>query len=177
MIITFTGTWQDYYTVTRPLVLLNSCTPVLLNSCIPCIHAPCIVTLLITQSYRRPAEHAAWCRDEEDVSHNRASVRWILNGTKCHTEQSATSHMWWEPPLESMGAISRIHFPHRAKCHTEQSATPHMWWGPPVESVGPPLESVGLPPESTLRAKCHIEQSVTPHTWWGPLLESVGATS
>ena len=27
MTITFTGTWHDYYTVTRPLVLLNSCTP------------------------------------------------------------------------------------------------------------------------------------------------------
>jgi len=32
MTITFTGTWHDYYTVTRYLVLLNSWTPVLLNS-------------------------------------------------------------------------------------------------------------------------------------------------
>jgi len=29
-IITFTGTWHDYYIVTRHLVLLNSCTPELL---------------------------------------------------------------------------------------------------------------------------------------------------
>jgi len=30
MIITFTGTWHDYYAVSRPLVLLNSCAPELL---------------------------------------------------------------------------------------------------------------------------------------------------
>jgi len=30
MIITFIGTWHDYYIITRHLVLLNSCTPVLL---------------------------------------------------------------------------------------------------------------------------------------------------
>ena len=35
MTITFTGTWHDYYTVTRYLVLLNSCTLELLNSCTP----------------------------------------------------------------------------------------------------------------------------------------------
>jgi len=29
MTITFTGTWHDYYIITRHLVLLNSCTPVL----------------------------------------------------------------------------------------------------------------------------------------------------
>jgi len=44
--------------------------------------------LLIAQSFRRPAEHV-WCRDDEDVSHNHASIRRFLNGTKCHTEQSA----------------------------------------------------------------------------------------
>jgi len=32
MIITFTGTWHDYYTVTKHLVLLNSCTLELLYS-------------------------------------------------------------------------------------------------------------------------------------------------
>ena len=47
----------------------------------------------------------------------RESCLVILNGTKCHTEQSATSHTWWGPPLESVGAISRIH-PLRTKCHT-----------------------------------------------------------
>ena len=31
MTITFTGTWHDYYIITRYLVLLNSCTPVFLN--------------------------------------------------------------------------------------------------------------------------------------------------
>jgi len=46
MTITFTGTWHNYYTVTRPLTLLYSWTPVLLNSCIPCIHVPCTVTLV-----------------------------------------------------------------------------------------------------------------------------------
>jgi len=79
--------------------------------------------LLIAQSDRRPAEHAAWCRDDEDVSHNRASVRWILNGTKCHMEQSATPYTWWGPPLESVRATTRIYFPQSkvpqgAKCYT-----------------------------------------------------------
>ena len=156
MIITFTETWHDYYTVTRHLVFLNSCTPIS-----PVLMSPALLLLLIAQSDRRPTEHA-WCQDDEDVSHNRASVRRILNGTKCHTEQSVTPHTWWGPPLESVGATSRIHFSHRTKCHTEQSATPHTWWGPP-------LESVGLPHVSTLRAKCHTEQSATPHTWWGLL--------
>jgi len=32
MTITFTGTWHDYYIVTRYLVLLNSCAPELLHS-------------------------------------------------------------------------------------------------------------------------------------------------
>ena len=31
MTITFTGTWHDYYIITRYFVLLNSCTPVYLN--------------------------------------------------------------------------------------------------------------------------------------------------
>ena len=35
MIITFTGTWHNYYTVTRHLVLLNSCAPELLYSWTP----------------------------------------------------------------------------------------------------------------------------------------------
>ena len=65
----------------------------------------------------------------------------ILNGTKCHAEQSATHCTRWGPPLESVGATSRIQFPqnkvpHGTKCHTEQSATPYTWWGPPLESVG-----------------------------------------
>ena len=101
MIITFTGTWHDYYIITRHLVLLNSCTPELLYSC-TVLMSPALWLLLIAQSDRRPAEHA-WCRDDEDVSHNRASVRLFLNGTKCHTEQSATPHTWWGPPLESVG--------------------------------------------------------------------------
>ena len=109
--------------------------------------SPALLLLLIAQSYRRPAEHA-WCRDNEDVSHDHTSVRRILNGTKCHTEQSATPYTWWGLPLESVGATSWIwgttswiHFPHKAKCHTEQSVTPYTWWGPPLESVGLPLPS------------------------------------
>ena len=51
--------------------------------------SPALLLLLIAWSYWRPAEHA-WCRDDEDVSHDHASVRWILNGTKCYTEQSVT---------------------------------------------------------------------------------------
>jgi len=97
--------------------------------------SPALLLLLIAQSYRRLAEHA-WCWDDKDVSHNRASIRRILNGTKCHTEQSATPHTWWGPPLESIP-------------HTEQSVTwrkvPHhtrggghllnLWWAP-LEFVG-----------------------------------------
>ena len=79
-------TWHmhDYYIIARHLILLNSCTPVS-----PVLMPPALLLLLIAQSDRRPAEHA-WCRDNEDVSHNRASVWRFLNGTKCHTEQSAT---------------------------------------------------------------------------------------
>ena len=106
--------------------LLNPCTPELLYPLYSC--PPTLLLLLIAQSKWRPTEHA-WRRDDENVFHDRASVRRILNGTKCHTEQSVTPHTWWGPPLESMGATSRIHSPHRAKCHTEQSATPHTWWG------------------------------------------------
>ena len=53
MIIAFTGTWHDYYTVTRHLVLLNSCTPKLLCSWTPVFLnpwkrvAPDIILLLI----------------------------------------------------------------------------------------------------------------------------------
>ena len=127
-----------------------SWTPVLLNSCIPVLMSPALLLLLIAQSYQRLAEHT-WCRDDEDVSHDHASIRRILNGTKYHTELSATPHTWWGPPLESVGAISRIHSPQRTKCHMKQSATPHTWWWPPLESMRPPLESVGLPPESILQ--------------------------
>ena len=90
-------TWHmyDYYIFTRHLILLYSCTPV----------SPVLILLLIAQSDRRSADHA-WCRDDEDVSHNRASVRRFLNGTKCHTEQSAIPYTWWGPPLESVGATS-----------------------------------------------------------------------
>ena len=112
--------WQDYYTATRHLVLLNSWTPEPLYSWTPV--SPALLLLLIAQSDRRPAEHA-WCSDDKNVSHDRASVLRILNGTKCHTEQSVTPHTWWGPPLESVGATSRIHSPqskvsHGAKCHT-----------------------------------------------------------
>ena len=40
--------------------------------------------------------------------HGHAGVRHMVCGTKCHTEQSATPHTWWGPPLESVGATSRI---------------------------------------------------------------------
>ena len=52
------------------------------------------------------------------------------------TRNKVPHHTRWGPPLESVGATSRIH-PLRTKCHMEQSATPHTWWGPPLESVGP----------------------------------------
>ena len=113
---------HDYYIITD---IWYSCTPVspvspvLMYSCTPV--SPVLILLLIAQSDRRPAEHA-WCRDDKNVSHDRASVRRFLNGTKCHTEQSATSHTWWGPPLETVGATSRIHSPHRAKCHTTRGA-------------------------------------------------------
>ena len=69
-------------------VLLNSCTPEPLYSWTlvsPVLMSPALLLLLIAQSDWRPTEHA-WCRDDEDVSHDRASVRRILNGTKCHME-------------------------------------------------------------------------------------------
>jgi len=40
--------------------------------------------------------------------HGHAGVRHMVCGTKCHTEQSATPHTWRGPPLESVGATSRI---------------------------------------------------------------------
>ena len=126
--------WHLYYIIYSWLLLLRgldmiiillpdiwySWTPVLLNSCIPYTHVSCTVTL-VARSYRRPVEHA-WRRDNKDVSHDHASVRRILNRTECHTEQSPTPHTWWEPPLESVGATSRIHppqskVPHGTKCH------------------------------------------------------------
>ena len=121
-------TWHLYYIVYSWLLLLQgldiiiillrdiwySWTPV---SLVLMSHA--LLLLLIAQSYRRPTEHAAWCRDDENVSHNHASVRRILNVTKCHTEQCVTPHTWWGPPLESVGATSRIYSPHRAKCHID----------------------------------------------------------
>jgi len=116
------GTLAWLYTVTWYLVLMYPGLLYLLY--------PCPMHCWPVNSTVKPASggFAAWCRDDEDVSHNRASVRWIPNGTKCHMEQSATPHTWWGPPLESI--------PLRAKCHMEQSATPHTWWGPPLESVG-----------------------------------------
>ena len=120
IIILLPGIWYSciscipvllYFMYSSTLVLLISCT-----------HAPALLLLLIAQSFRRPAEHA-WCRDDEDVSHDHASVRRILNGTKYHTEQSATPYTWWGPPLESIGATSWIHSPqskvsYGPKCHT-----------------------------------------------------------
>jgi len=137
--------------------------------------SPVLSLLLIAQSYQRPAKHA-WCQDDEDVFHDCASVRRILNGTKCHTEQSATPYKWWGPPLESVGATSRI-IPHIEQSATQSKVPYHTRGGGHVLNLwGLPLKSVGLPPESTLRAKYHMEQSVTPHMWWEPPLESVGAT-
>jgi len=77
------------------------------------------------------------------LSRLRESCLVTLYGTKCHTEQSATSHTWWGPPLESVGATSRIH-PLRTKCHTEQSATSSNGGGHLLNPWGPPLESAGL---------------------------------
>jgi len=48
-------------------------------------------------------EHVSWCWDDEDLSYDHTSIWWILNGNKCHTDQSATPHTWWGPPLESVG--------------------------------------------------------------------------
>ena len=138
--------------------------------------SPALLLLLIAQSDRRPTEHA-WCRDDEDVSHNRASIRRILNGTKWHTEKSATSHTWWGPPLESI--------PHTEQSATQSKVSHHTRGGGNLLNLwGPPLESVGLPPVST------SEQSATwskvPHhtcgggrllNLWGSPLESMGVTS
>ena len=41
-------------------------------------------------------------------THNRAGIRHMVCGIKFHTEQSATPHTWWGPPLESVVATSRI---------------------------------------------------------------------
>ena len=41
-------------------------------------------------------------------THGHAGVRQMVCGTKCHTELSATPQTWWGPPLESVGATSRI---------------------------------------------------------------------
>jgi len=171
MIITFTGTlaWLLYcYQTSGTPLLLNSCTPELLYPLYSC--PPTLLLLLISQLDRRPAEHA-WCCDDEDVSHNRASVRQILNGNKCHTEQSVTSYTWWGPPLESVGATSRIHSPHRAKYHTEQSATPHTWWEPPLESVGATSWICGATSYINRQskvphgAKCHTTHVVGATSW------------
>ena len=117
-------TWHmhDYYIITRHLVLLYflySCTPV----------SPVLILLLIAQSFRRPAEHA-WCRDDENVSHDRASVWRILNETKCHTEQSATPHTWWGhllnlwgPPLESIPHTEQSAIQSKVSHHTRGGAT------------------------------------------------------
>ena len=132
--------------------------------------SPALLLLLIAQSYRRPAEHA-WCRDDEDVSHDHANVWRILNGTKYYTEQSATPYTWWGSPLESVGATSWIHFltqnkvPHRAKCHTVHVVGATSWICGATSWIHFPH-----------RAKCHTEQSVTQYMCWGPPLESVGAT-
>jgi len=40
------------------------------------------------------------------------------------TQSKVPHHTRWGPPLESVGATSRIH-PLRTKCHMEQSATPY----------------------------------------------------
>ena len=109
----YCDTWHLYYMAYSWLSLLRgldmiiilfptSGTPELVyswTSVSSVLMSPALLLLLTTQSYRRPAEYA-WCRDDEDVSHDRASVRRILNGTKCHTEQSATPHV--------VGAISWI---------------------------------------------------------------------
>jgi len=95
-------TWHLYYMAYSWLSLLwglgmniilwpdlcYSWTPALLNSWTlvsPVLMSLALLLLLIAQPYQRPAE-PAWCRDDEDVSHARASVRRLLNGTKCHTE-------------------------------------------------------------------------------------------
>jgi len=129
----------------------------------PVLMSPALLLLLIAQTYRRPAEHA-WCYDDEDVSHDRASVRRILNGTKCHTEQSATPHTcWghllnlWGPPLESIPTHNKV--PHGAKCHTTHVVGATSWICGATSRIHSPH-----------RIKCHMEQSVTPHTWWGHLL-------
>jgi len=56
VIITFTGTWHDYYIITRLLVLLNSCAPKLLYSWT-------LVTgrlLTLRSWYYTPVDHCYW---------------------------------------------------------------------------------------------------------------------
>jgi len=111
----------------------------------PVLISPALLLLLIARSYWRPTEHA-WCRDDEDVSHDHASVWRILNGTKCHTEQSTTPHTWWGPPLESI--------PHTELSVTQRKVPHHTRGGGHLLNLwGPPLEYVGLPPEFILQEK------------------------
>jgi len=76
-------------------------------------HDPRIVTHVNSMVILASGRYATWCQDDEDVSHDYASIQWILNGIKCHRDQSATPHTWSRPPLESVKATFRIHSPRK----------------------------------------------------------------
>ena len=124
-----------------------------------------LLLLLIAQSNRRPTEHD-WCRDDEDVSHNRPSIRRILNETKCHTTHVVG------PPLESVGATFRIHSPHRVKCHTTHAVGGHLLnlWGYLLYQPSEQSTTWSKVPHHT-RGRGHLLNL------WGPPLESKGLLS
>jgi len=163
--------WHLYYmayswlSLLRDLAWLLYCyqifgTPELLYSWIsvsPVLMSHVLLLFLIAQSDWRPTKHA-WSRDDEDVSHNRASVRRFLNGTKCHTEQNATPHTWWGPPFESVGATSRIHSPHRVKCHTTHVVGATSWICGATSCINPQSKV----PQGV---KCHTTHVVWATSW------------
>ena len=115
-------------------------------SCISCTPvSPTLILMLIAQSFWCLTEHA-WCRDDEDVSHDHASVWQFLNGTKCHTEQSTTSHTWWGPPLESIPHTEQSATWSKVSYHTRGGGHLLNLCGPPLESVRATFSLLPVPP-------------------------------
>ena len=87
-------TWHLYYIAYSWLSLLWGLDMIYYTTTIwyswtrvsPVLMSPVLLLLLRARSYQRPAKHAAWCQDDEDVSYDHVSVRWILNGTKCRVK-------------------------------------------------------------------------------------------
>ena len=82
-------------------ILVSMLHGLLLHKC-SCIHviwfhlniwSDCSCIIVINMTLLLPEHGSNWYK---------------MYGTNCHTEQSATPHMWWEPHLESTWATSRI---------------------------------------------------------------------